>query len=86
MALTFFVKRRSRIVAKINSSLFFFSLVVSKAKLAVPFSTSALSSENTIVFAPELRAALYLPCLSCGCLQGSPRLCTKTRVSQAFIR
>ena len=43
MALTFFVKRRSRTVAKINSSLFFFSSRVSQKKLAVSFSTPTLS-------------------------------------------
>lgn len=43
MALTFFVKRRSRIVAKINSSLFFVSSLVSQKKLAVSFSTPTLS-------------------------------------------
>ena len=42
-ALTFFVKRRSRTVAKINSSLFFFSSRVSQKKLAVSFSTPTLS-------------------------------------------
>lgn len=38
------------------------------------------------MFAPELRGAQARPLLSCGCLQRSPRLCAKTRVSQAFIK
>lgn len=84
MALTFFVKRRSRIVAKINSSLFFFPSVVSKEKLAATFSTSTLSSKNTIVFAPELRVAQCGPLLSCGRLWRSPRLCAETNLSSVY--
>lgn len=86
MVLTFFVKRRSRIVAKINSSLFFFSSVVSKKKLAVTFSTSILSLKKYYCVCSRIEGSAGSAAPFLWLSAKEPPALAKTRVSQAFIK